>query len=149
GHARDTAPVGAGHARDSFALGLLLIGRRHARDMNSWLHNLPHFVRGKNRCTLRIHPSDADARGLQDGAEARIRSAAAERVVTIEISDELMPGVVSLPHGFGHRYTGTGQPVASAHAGVSCNDLVGDALDLPSGTSVVNGVPVEVEALPA
>ncbi len=128
---------------------LLLIGRRHARDMNSWLHNLPHFVRGKNRCTLRIHPSDAHPRGLLDGTEARIRSAAAERVVTIEISDELMPGVVSLPHGFGHCYAGTGQPVASAYGGVSCNDLVGDALDLPSGTSVVNGVPVEVEALPA
>jgi anaerobic selenocysteine-containing dehydrogenase len=117
--------------------------------MNSWLHNLPNFVRGKDRCTLKIHPADAASRGLTDGNSARIRSAAAERIVTVEVSDEMMPGVVSLPHGFGHRYPGTGQPVASAHAGVSCNDLVGDALDLPSGTSVVNGVPVEVEALPA
>ena len=117
--------------------------------MNSWLHNLPNFVRGKERCTLKIHPTDAASRGLTDGNSACIRSAAAERIVTVELSDEMMPGVVSLPHGFGHRYPGTGQPVASAHAGVSCNDLVGDALDLPSGTSVVNGVPVEVEALPA
>ncbi len=117
--------------------------------MNSWLHNLPNFVRGKDRCTLKIHPEDAVRRGIADGNSARIRSVAAERIVTVELSDEMMPGVVSLPHGFGHRYPGTGQPVASDHAGVSCNDLVGDALDLPSGTSVVNGVPVEVEALPA
>jgi anaerobic selenocysteine-containing dehydrogenase len=126
--------------------GLLLIGRRHIRDMNSWLHNLPHFVRGRNRCTLRMHPDDALARGLSDGAEAIVRSAAAERRVSVEISDELMPGVVSLPHGFGHRYADTGQPHAQAHAGVSANDLVGDGLDLPSGTSIVNGVPVEVRA---
>lgn len=126
--------------------GLLLIGRRHIRDMNSWLHNLPHFVRGKNRCTLRMHPADAAVRGLADGAEAVVRSAAAERAVTVEVTDELMPGVVSLPHGFGHRYADTGQPLAQAHAGVSVNDLVGDGLDLPSGTSVVNGVPVEVRA---
>ena len=126
--------------------GLLLIGRRHIRDMNSWLHNLPHFVRGRNRCTLRMHPDDALARGLAEGAEAIVSSAAAERRLSVEISDELMPGVVSLPHGFGHRYADTGQPHASAHSGVSANDLVGDGLDMPSGTSIVNGVPVEVRA---
>jgi anaerobic selenocysteine-containing dehydrogenase len=124
--------------------GMLLIGRRHIRDMNSWLHNLPHFIRGPNRCTLRVNPEDAARLGLRDGAEALVRSAAAERVVAVEVSDELMPGVVSLPHGFGHSYSGTRQPLASRHAGVSANDLVGDGLDLPSGTSVVNGVPVEV-----
>jgi anaerobic selenocysteine-containing dehydrogenase len=129
--------------------GLLLIGRRHIRDMNSWLHNLAHFVRGKNRCTLRMHPDDAGRLGLQDQAQAIVRSAVAERVVPVEISDELMPGVVSLPHGFGHRYAGTGQPLASEHAGVSVNDLIGDGLDLPSGTSIVNGVPVEVRAFVA
>ena len=127
---------------------LLLIGRRHIRDMNSWLHNLPHFVRGRNRCTLRMHPDDAAARGLADGATVCVRSAAAERTVPVEISDEMMPGVVSLPHGFGHRHADTGQPHAQAHAGVSANDLVGDGLDLPSGTSIVNGVPVEVRAAP-
>ncbi|MBP9033480.1 MAG: molybdopterin-dependent oxidoreductase, partial [Pseudomonadales bacterium] len=126
--------------------GLLLIGRRHVRDMNSWLHNLPHFVRGKNRCTLRMHPDDAAARSLADGDLAIVRSAGAEREVPVETSDEMMRGVVSLPHGFGHRHADTGQPHAQAHAGVSANDLVGDGLDLPSGTSVVNGVPVEVRA---
>jgi len=139
--ARFHARLGAGAPE-----GLLLIGRRHIRDMNSWLHNLTHFVRGKNRCTLRMHPDDAAARGLADGADALVRSAAAERSVVVEVSDELMRGVVSLPHGFGHRWDDTGQPVAQAHAGVSVNDLVGDGLDLPSGTSVVNGVPVEVRA---
>jgi anaerobic selenocysteine-containing dehydrogenase len=127
--------------------GLLLIGRRHIRDMNSWLHNLPHFVRGKNRCTLRVHPEDAARLELADGGRALLRSAVAEREVDVQISDELMPGVVSLPHGFGHRFDGTGQPHASAHAGVSANDLVGFGLDMPSGTSVVNGVPVEVLAV--
>ncbi|MBK6280125.1 MAG: molybdopterin-dependent oxidoreductase [Gammaproteobacteria bacterium] len=128
--------------------GLLLIGRRHIRDMNTWLHNLPHFVRGRNRCTLRMHPGDAAGRGLADGATALVRTAAAERAVPVEISDEMMPGVVSLPHGFGHRHADTGQPHAQAHAGVSANDLIGDGLDLPSGTSIVNGVPVEVRAVP-
>ena len=129
--------------------GLLLIGRRHIRDMNTWLHNLPHFVRGRNRCTLRMHPGDAAARGLADGATALVRSEAAERAVPVEISDEMMPGVVSLPHGFGHRHADTGQPHAQAHAGVSANDLIGDGLDLPSGTSIVNGVPVAVRAAPS
>ena len=110
------------------------------------LYDLLVIGGGINGCGI---AADAASRGLTDGNSARIRSAAAERIVTVEVSDEMMPGVVSLPHGFGHRYPNTGQPVASAHAGVSCNDLVGDALDLPSGTSVVNGVPVEVEALPA
>ena len=75
-------------------------------------------------------------------------SLSSERTVPVEISDEMMPGVVSLPHGFGHRHADTGQPHAQAHAGVSANDLVGDGLDLPSGTSIVNGVPVEVRAAP-
>ncbi|MFZ1293838.1 MAG: molybdopterin-dependent oxidoreductase, partial [Pseudomonadales bacterium] len=127
--------------------GLLLIGRRHIRDMNSWLHNLHHFVRGKSRCTLRVHPEDAARLGLRDEGQAQVRSAVAERIVTVEISDDVMPGVVSLPHGFGHRYPGTRQALASEHAGVSVNDLVGDGLDLPSGTSIVNGVTVEVSAV--
>jgi anaerobic selenocysteine-containing dehydrogenase len=117
------------------------------------MHNLPVLAKGPMRCTALVHPGDAARLGLQDGSLAEISSQTGQgpRSVQaqVQISAEMMPGVVSLPHGFGHRYPGTGQPVASAHAGVSCNDLVGDALDLPSGTSVVNGVPVEVEALPA
>jgi anaerobic selenocysteine-containing dehydrogenase len=125
---------------------LVLIGRRHIRDMNSWLHNLTNYARGKNRCTLMIHPDDASSRGIDDGSEATISSTVGELVVPVEYNDGLMPGVVSLPHGFGHRYQGTRQSVASAQLpGVSANDLVDDqALDAPSGTSVVNGVPVSV-----
>ena len=125
---------------------LVLIGRRHIRDMNSWLHNLNNYARGKNRCTLMINPEDARSRGLQDGDEAKITSAVGELVVPLEYHDGLMPGVVSLPHGFGHRYRGTRQSVAQEILpGVSANDLVDDsALDIPSGTSVVNGVPVSV-----
>lgn len=114
--------------------------------MNSWLHNLHHFVRGKSRCTLRVHPEDAARLGLRDEGQAQVRSAVAERIVTVEISDDVMPGVVSLPHGFGHRYPGTRQALASEHAGVSVLP-VGDGLDLPSGTSIVNGVTVEVSAV--
>jgi anaerobic selenocysteine-containing dehydrogenase len=125
---------------------LVLIGRRHIRDMNSWLHNLNNYARGKNRCTLMINPEDARSRGLEDGGEAKISSAVGELVVPVEYHDGLMPGVVSLPHGFGHRHRGTRQSIAQeVLPGVSANDLVDDnALDIPSGTSVVNGVPVSV-----
>jgi len=128
---------------------MVLIGRRHIRDMNSWLHNLGNYARGKNRCTLMINPADARSRGLEDGSEARISSAVGELVVPVEFHDGLMPGVVSLPHGFGHNYRGTRQSVAQQTLpGVSANDLVDDqVLDVPSGTSVVNGVPVSVTAL--
>jgi anaerobic selenocysteine-containing dehydrogenase len=128
---------------------MVLIGRRHIRDMNSWLHNLNNYARGKNRCTLMINPEDARKRGLVDGAEARVTSNVGELVVPIEYHDGLMRGVVSLPHGFGHRYRGTRQSVAQEQLpGVSANDLVDDqVLDIPSGTSVVNGVPVAVQAI--
>ena len=96
-----------------------------------------------------MHPGDAAQRGLSDGDEAQISSAVGSLTVPIELFEGLMPGVVSLPHGFGHRYAGTRQSIAKEnHAGVSANDLVDEsALDIPSGTSVVNGVPVEVSAL--
>ncbi len=125
---------------------LVLIGRRHIRDMNSWLHNLGRYTRGGNRCTLMMHPQDAGQRDIRDGAYASIRSSVGELTVEVEYNDGLMPGVVSLPHGFGHRYPGTRQSVATQKLpGVSANDLVDDGvLDIPSGTSVVNGVPVTV-----
>lgn len=128
--------------------GMVLIGRRHIRDMNSWLHNLRNYARGANRCTLYIHPDDAARRGIADGGTAEISSAVGRLEVPVEYHDGMMPGVVSLPHGFGHRYPGTRQSTASEHLpGVSANDLVDDAaLDRPSGTSVVNGVPVAVAA---
>lgn len=126
--------------------GLLLIGRRHIRDMNSWLHNLTQYARGKNRCTLMINPQDAQRIGLHEDAMARITSRVGEFRAEVSITDRIMPGVVSLPHGFGHNYRDTQQSVASALTpGISANDLVDDnEMDLPSGTSVVNGVPVSV-----
>lgn len=128
---------------------LLLIGRRHIRDMNSWLHNLDSFTRGRNRCTLMMHPDDAAARNLADAQDVLVTSRVGELTVPVEFNSGLMPGVVSLPHGFGHRYTGTAQSVASRRCpGVSANDLVDDeVLDRPSGTSVVNGVPVAVSSI--
>jgi anaerobic selenocysteine-containing dehydrogenase len=128
---------------------LLLIGRRHIRDMNSWLHNIHQYARGKNRCTLLVNPVDAKRLGLADGGRARISARVGEHEVEVCVSDEMMPGVVSLPHGFGHTHPGSRQSIATEEIpGVSANDLVDDGvLDLPSGTSVVNGVPVSVVAL--
>jgi len=129
---------------------LVMIGRRHIRDMNSWLHNINQYVRGKNRCTLIVHPADAGRLGLVNGGQAVISGKPGSQQVEVAVSDEIMPGVVSLPHGFGHRQGDTRQSVAQSFApGVSANDLVDDeALDLPSGTSVVNGVPVTVAPAP-
>ena len=125
--------------------GMLLIGRRHIRDMNSWLHNIEQYTRGDNRCTLRINPEDAKRIGVADGNEARLRSRVNEVIVPVEVSDELMPGVVSLPHGFGHIYQDSQQSTAQKTPGASCNFVIDDqVLDLPSGTSVVNGAAVEV-----
>ena len=126
---------------------MLLIGRRHIRDMNSWLHNIHQYTRGKNRCTLLVNPDDAERIGLRNGGPAKLRSSQTQNeiVAEVEISDQMMPGVVSLPHGFGHIYDDSKQSNASTAAGVSCNFVIdADALDLPSGTSVVNGAPIEV-----
>ncbi|MCB9780707.1 MAG: molybdopterin-dependent oxidoreductase [Alphaproteobacteria bacterium] len=128
--------------------GLLLIGRRHLRSNNSWMHNSPSLMKGKPRCTLLVHPDDAAARGLVDGGTARVRSSVGQVQAPVQVSDAVMPGVVSLPHGFGHHRDGVGWSVAAAHAGVSINDLIpGDRLDEVGGTAVLSGVPVEVEAL--
>ena len=129
--------------------GLLMIGRRQSRGMNSWLHNLPNLAKGKTRCTLLVHPDDAKSRGLTHAKRARISSRSGELEVEIEISDEMMPGVVSLPHGFGHAGKGLRLDVAKTkQPGVNVNALTdAEPLDLPSGTSVANGIPVEVCAL--
>jgi anaerobic selenocysteine-containing dehydrogenase len=127
--------------------GLVLVSRRHVRSNNSWMHNVPVLVSGKDRCTLLIHPSDAERAGVVDGGKAFVRSAAGSLVAPVEVSDEMMPGVVSLPHGWGHDKPGTRTRVASAHAGV-CNNVLapGELVDVPSGNAVVNGIPVEVGA---
>ncbi|MDG1481429.1 MAG: molybdopterin oxidoreductase family protein [Myxococcota bacterium] len=125
--------------------GLLLIGRRHLRSNNSWMHNAERLVRGKPRCTLLVHPQDAERIGLVSGELARVRSRVGELLAPVVISDEVMPGVVSLPHGWGHGRAGVRMSVASAHAGVSANDLTDELrVDPLCGTAAVNGVPVEV-----
>ncbi|HEX7409128.1 MAG TPA: molybdopterin-dependent oxidoreductase [Candidatus Binatia bacterium] len=128
--------------------GLLLVGRRQLRNMNSWLHNVEVLAKGRNRCTLLVHPDDAERIGLRTGGRALVRSRAGEVSAEVEISDEMMAGVVSLPHGFGHTAPGTRLSVATQQQpGVNANQLADEyLLDEPSGTSVVNGIPVEVFA---
>jgi anaerobic selenocysteine-containing dehydrogenase len=120
---------------------IVLIGRRHLRSNNSWLHNVGPLVGGSNTCTLQIHPADVARLGL--GGEALVRSAAGELKVPLEPTETIMPGVVSLPHGWGHA--GSAQSVAAEHAGVNANVLTDEsAIDLPSGNAVFNGVPVTI-----
>jgi anaerobic selenocysteine-containing dehydrogenase len=128
-------------ARDS----LVLTSRRHLRSNNSWMHNVKVLVKGKDRCTLLMHPEDAHASGVADGALARVSSEAGSVEVPVEVSDEMMPGVVSLPHGWGHDRPGTRLSVAREHAGVNNNLLApGTFVDVISGNAAVNGIPVEV-----
>ena len=125
---------------------LQLIGRRHVRSNNSWMHNSQRLVKGKDRCTLMIHPKDASRLGLQAADSAEISSKSRQIVLPVEITEDVMPGVVSIPHGWGHDRDGTGQSVAAAHAGASINDLLSDGrIDPLSGTSVLNGQPVAVK----
>jgi anaerobic selenocysteine-containing dehydrogenase len=125
---------------------LLLIGRRQLSSNNSWMHNLEPLVRGKNRCTAQLHPADASRLGLVDGGTAVVRSRAGEIKVPVEVTDAIRPGVVSIPHGWGHDVDGTRASVAKAHAGVNTNVLADDQLlDALSGTAALNGIPVRVE----
>jgi anaerobic selenocysteine-containing dehydrogenase len=125
---------------------LVLIGRRQLRSNNSWLHNSQRLVKGKPRCTLLVHPDDAGRIGIATGDTARVSSRAGTAEALVEVSDEIMPGVVSLPHGWGHARPGTALRVAAATPGTSVNDLTDENfLDLLSGTSGFSGVPVAVE----
>ncbi|MCD9623573.1 molybdopterin-dependent oxidoreductase [Rhabdothermincola salaria] len=129
---------------------LVLIGRRHVRSNNSWMHNLPALMRGRDRSTLVIHPDDAAEHGVDDGALVEVRTARAAVIAVAEISDELVRGVVSLPHGFGHHSPGARLGVAAERPGPNTNVLIPPtALDEPSGNAAVNGVPVSVTPAPA
>lgn len=129
--------------------GLLLIGRRHLRSNNSWMHNLESLVSGRSRCTLLMHPEDARARGVADGDRAEIRSRVGRVVAEVETTETIARGVVSLPHGWGHDAPGSELAVASAHAGVASNVLTDDrVIDRASGNAVLNGIPVEVAPVP-
>ncbi len=126
---------------------LVLIGRRELRRNNSWMHNLPHLMKGPDRCTLLVHPDDAHARGLTDGGLARVASAAGAVVAPVEVSTEVRPGVVSLPHGFGHDLAGVRMAVARAHGGVNVNRVSDPGfVDGVSANAAFNGVAVEVTA---
>jgi anaerobic selenocysteine-containing dehydrogenase len=128
---------------------LVLIGRRQLRSNNSWLHNSPRMIKGPARCTLQMHPADAAARKLEHGARVELRSRAGMIQVPLEITEALMQGVVSLPHGFGHNREGTAQRIANANAGASINDVTDESrIDLLSGNASFSGVPVAVSAAP-
>ena len=124
---------------------LVLISRRQLRSNNSWMHNVAPLMTGKDRCTLLVHPEDADAAGLAEGQVATVTSSSGTLDAPVEVSDEMMPGVVCLPHGFGHNKEGTRLSVASERPGVNSNVLSpGTLLDVPSGNAVVNGIPVTI-----
>jgi anaerobic selenocysteine-containing dehydrogenase len=125
--------------------GMVLVGRRQLRSNNSWMHNLPVLVKGKDRCTLHVHPDDAERLQLTDGQPAELRSRTGSLVAPVEVTEDIMPGVVSLPHGWGHDVAGTVQQVATEHAGANSNVLADELLlDELSGNAVLNGIPVEL-----
>ncbi len=125
--------------------GMVLIGRRHVRSNNSWMHNVRPLMRGRSQCTLIVHPDDAARLRLAEGATARVTSEAGEVEAVVELSDEIVRGVVSLPHGWGHDLPGSRLSVAREKAGVNSNLLApGHLVDVPSGNAAVNGIPVEI-----
>ncbi|MEK1907268.1 MAG: molybdopterin oxidoreductase family protein, partial [Pseudomonas sp.] len=126
---------------------LVLIGRRHVRSNNSWMHNYHRLVKGKPRHQLFMHPQDMAGRGLSDGQRVRVQSRVGAIEVEVAASEDMMPGVVSLPHGWGHARPGVQMGIASAQPGASANDLTDERqLDAVSGNAALNGVPVQVEA---
>jgi anaerobic selenocysteine-containing dehydrogenase len=132
----DAAPV----ATD----GLVLVGRRHQRDNNSWMHNTPRLTKGRPRHQLYMHPADLAERAIADGAVVRVASAVGTVEVEVRASDDMMPGVVSLPHGYGHRQPGVRMRRAVELPGASMNDLTDPSVLDASGNAVLSGVPVTV-----
>ena len=143
GPARD-APDG--EPADGAERALLLIGRRQVRSNNSWMHNAERLMKGADRCTLLMHPDDAAERGLAGSARVTVVSRTGRIEVPLEESEEMMPGVVSLPHGFGHHRPGTRLSVAERTPGASLNDVTDELrVDRVSGNAALSGVPVRVE----
>ena len=124
---------------------LVLVSRRHLRSNNSWLHNVSALMKGRDRCTLLMHPEDAAKRGVASGDTVTVASSAGEIEVPVEITDAIKVGVVSMPHGWGHGKAGTRMMVANASPGVNTNILSPPTfLDEPSGNGALNGIPVTV-----
>ena len=139
--------VEGSHIEGSAAPSLTLIGRRGLRSDNSWLHNVPRLNRGKADCTLQIHPQDLTAQGLDGATEAWLCSGVGRTLVTLESTDAMRPGVVSLPHGWGHARDGLRLQVAAKRPGASANDVISTReIDPLSGTAAVNGGAVWLEA---
>ncbi len=127
---------------------LVLVSRRHLRSMNSWLHNVDTLVKGKERCTLQIHPDDASRRGIGAGDQVAITSASGEIEVQAELNADLRPGVVSMPHGWGHRDPATRLGIARQHPGANTNVLSpGELVDAASGNAVLNGIEVSIRKI--
>lgn len=125
--------------------GLLLIGRRQLRSNNSWMHNVPRLMKGKSRCTLLMHPTNATDRGLVNGDRVTVSSAAGAIEIELGVTDDVAPGVVCAPHGFGHDLPGVQLATAATHAGVNINRVTDPSIiDALTGNAVVNAVPVEV-----
>ncbi len=124
---------------------MMLVGRRHVRSNNSWMHNVRVLTKGKNRCTMQIHPQDAERLGISDGAAAKVVSRVGELVIDAECTDVVRPGVISIPHGFGQNAEGVQLRVASEYRGVNTNLVTDEYLRDPiSGNIALNGVPVTV-----
>jgi anaerobic selenocysteine-containing dehydrogenase len=124
---------------------MVLVGRRELRSNNSWMHNMPALMKGDDPCTLLIHPDDATGLGLAEGDLARVTSAASSVEAPVQITADIMPGVVSLPHGWGHDQPGTRMRVANARHGVNINRLMSNlAIDPLSGNATLNAIPVEI-----
>ncbi|WP_328397036.1 molybdopterin oxidoreductase family protein [Nocardia sp. NBC_00416] len=137
----------AGAVRDN-GFDLRLIGRRHLRSNNSWLHNVPAMVKGRDRCTALMHPQDATARGLSEGGRVTVSSPIGSIVVPVEISDDIRPGTVAIPHGWGHGEPGVGWTVAASTPGANVNLLHDpEQVDRISGNAAVNSTWVKVAAV--
>lgn len=121
-----------------------LIGRRHVRSNNSWMHNIDVLVSGRDRCTLQVNTDDAERLGLLSGGRAKVSTATGTLIASVEVTEDIMPGVVSLPHGWGHDLEGSQMEVAADRPGVNSNRLSSGAMDPVSGNAVLNGIPVEI-----
>jgi anaerobic selenocysteine-containing dehydrogenase len=131
--------------RDPEPERLLLVGRRDLRSNNSWMHNVEVLVKGKPRCTLHVHPDDAARLGLVHGGAAAVTSDTATVTIPVEVTDRVMRGVVSIPHGWGHDARGARLGVAARHPGVNTNRLASTAaIDPLSGNAALSGIPVRV-----
>ena len=123
----------------------VVVGRRHLRSNNSWMHNIPSLVKGRELCTLVVNRSDAARIGLADGGRARVTSRVGQVELTVEVTDDIAPGVVSIPHGWGHDAPGTRLSIAATKPGTNSNMLADeDVVEPVSGNAVLNGIPVEV-----